>query len=455
MMKRVVASVFFFACLFTAPVYSHQLPSFTDLIEKSSPAVVQVDTSQRSASQSSFQMPRHNIPEIFGEKFKQHQGDPSNALASGTGFIISADGYVLTNQHVVDGADEIMIRLSDRREYEANIIGQDKRSDLALLKIEAKGLPAVEFADTSKLKVGEWVLAIGSPFGLDYSASAGIISAIGRSIPTETGDNYVPFIQSDVALNPGNSGGPLLNLEGKVVGVNSLIFSRSGGSIGLSFAVPANVALKVIKQLKSKGYVERGWLGIYIQDVDKNLAESFGLDKPVGALVAQVEPESPAAKAGLGPGDVVLRLNGQDIVHSGDLPHVVGLLAPGEIITVEVIQKGIANKLDIVIGSLPKVVEQATSLLKPDRLGLIISSIGDDGLGSWRTGVLVETVAKGSAADVAGIFKGDVIMQLGYSSIDNPSEYYEVVKKVPVGEPVAIRLIRHGRSIFKSLLVSQ
>ena len=256
-----------------------------------------------------------------------------------------------------------------------------------LLKIQAKNLNALKFANVDELKVGEWVLAIGSPFGLDYSASVGIVSAIGRSIPTDMGDNYVPFIQSDVALNPGNSGGPLLNLEGDVIGINSLIFSRSGGSIGLSFAVPANVAAKVVEQLKSKGYVDRGWLGVYIQDVDKKLAESFGLDKPTGALVAQVEPNSPAYKAGLEPGDIVLSLNGEKIIDSGDLPHVVGLLAPGDKIKAVLIHKGKKKILNIVVGALPTLEPKAKSLIKPDALGLIIAEIEDDGMGSWRTGV--------------------------------------------------------------------
>lgn len=453
MLNRVMGFVLFMGCILSAPVFSHGFPNFTQLIEKASPSVVQIDTAQRSENQNSSGFTKHNIPEIFGERFKQRQEESHDALSAGTGFIISNDGYILTNHHVVDGADDIVIRLSDRREFQAQIVGVDRRSDLALLKINAKGLPAAEFADVSQLKVGQWVLAIGSPFGLDYSASVGIVSAIGRSIPTDTGDNYVPFIQSDVALNPGNSGGPLLNLEGKVIGINSLIFSRSGGSIGLSFTIPANVALKVVEQLKSKGYVERGWLGVYIQDVDKNLAKSFGLEKPIGALVTQVEADSPADKAGLRPGDVVLKLNDQDIVDSGDLPHVIGLVAPGEIITAEVIQQGKARQLKIVIGALPKVGSQVESLIEPDRLGLIVSKIADDGLGSWRTGVLVEQVVANSVADKAGLFKGDVIMQLGYHSIDNPSEYYKTVDILPVGEPVAIRLVRQGRSIFKTLQI--
>ena len=441
--------------LLSTNVYAHGLPGFASLIESSSPAVVQIDTAQSHITNNSnenTQQPQRNIPSIFGDQFKQ-QGESNVALAAGSGFIISSDGYVLTNYHVVEGSDETVVRLSDRREFEARVVGVDRRSDLALLKIEATGLTALEFANVDQLKVGEWVLAIGSPFGLDYSASVGIVSAIRRSIPTDMGDNYVPFIQSDVALNPGNSGGPLLNLEGKVIGVNSLIFSRSGGSIGLSFAVPSNIAVRVVEQLKAKGYVDRGWLGVYIQDVDKKLAASFGLKKPIGALVAQVEPNSPADKSGLEPGDIVLSLDGQDIIDSGDLPHIVGLLAPGDKITAVLVRKGKKKSLDITIGALPKVESQVKSLIKPDKLGLVVAEIEDDGLGSWRTGVLVVDVAPNSAASKAGIIRGDVIMQLGHNSIDNPSDYAEAAKKLPIGGPVPIRLVRQGRSMFKSLEV--
>jgi len=449
-------TIIFSVTLFSTNVASHGLPDFTSLIETSSPAVVQIDTTQNHTinnSNKNSQQPPRNIPDIFGEQFKQQQGEPNVALAAGSGFIISSDGYVLTNNHVVEDGDEIVVRLSDRREFEAKVVGVDRRSDLALLKIEADGLTALEFANVDQLKVGEWVLDIGSPFVLDYTDSVGIVSAIRRSIPTDLGDNYVPFIQSDVALNPGNSGGPLLNLEGKVIGVNSLIFSRSGGSIGLSFAVPSNIAVRVVEQLKSKGYVDRGWLGVYIQDVDKKLATSFGLKKPIGALVAQVEPNSPADKSGLEPGDIVLSLDGQKIIDSGDLPHIVGLLAPGEKITAVLVRKGKKKSLDIIIGALPKVEPQVKSFIKPDQLGLVVAEIEDDGLGSWRTGVLVVEVAPNSVASKAGIVRGDVIMQLGHNSIDNPSDYVEAAKKLPIGDPVPIRLVRQGRSMFKSLEV--
>ncbi len=452
MLKQFAYFFLLVSLFFTSPVFSHGIPGFTSLIESTSSAVVQIDTTESTSGRNLPQTPPRNIPGIFGEQFKQ-QEESNVALAAGSGFIISEDGYVLTNNHVVDGANNIVVRLSDRREFDAKIIGVDRRSDLALLKIEAKKLNALKFANVDQLKVGEWVLAIGSPFGLDYSASVGIVSAIGRSIPTDMGDNYVPFIQSDVALNPGNSGGPLLNLDGEVIGINSLIFSRSGGSIGLSFAVPANVAVKVVGQLKSKGYVDRGWLGVYIQDVDKKLAESFGLDKPTGALVAQVEPNSPADKAGLEPGDIVLSLNGEKIIDSGDLPHVVGLLAPEDKIKAVLIHKGKKKTLNIVVGALPTLEPKAKSLIKPDVLGLIIAEIEDDGMGSWRTGVLIVEVFPGSVASKAGLVKGDVVMQLGYHSIDSSSDYFEAIKRLHKGEPVAIRLIRQGRSIFKSIEV--
>ena len=261
-----------------SPAYA-QLPDFTDLVEAASPAVVKINTLSRGQQQRSPQMPQDQIPERLRELFEQRQGPQTRrpARSMGSGFVISDDGYILTNHHVVDAADEIQVLFSDRREYTAIVVGSDRRSDLALLKIEAKNLSALEFADSDTLRAGAWVVAIGSPFGLDYSVTAGIVSAIGRSIPTEKGENYVPFIQTDVAINPGNSGGPLFNLEGQVVGINSQIYSRSGGSIGLSFAIPSRVAMGVIEQLKDRGIVQRGWFGVAIQEVTNSLAESLQL----------------------------------------------------------------------------------------------------------------------------------------------------------------------------------
>lgn len=433
-----------------SPAHGHELPNFTGLIESSSPAVVQIDTVDVSAAQDFDLSPRRHIPEIFGDHFKEFDG-ADKTISTGSGFLISSDGYIVTNAHVVDGAEEIIIRLSDRRQFEATVVGVDQHSDIALLKIEEKGLPHLLFANIDELKVGEWVFAIGSPFGLDYSASVGIVSAIGRSLPTDKGDNSVPFIQSDVALNPGNSGGPLLNLEGNVIGVNSLIFSRTGGSIGLSFAIPANVATRVVAQLRSKGYVDRGWFGVFVQDVDESIVKSLGLKKPVGALVVQVEPDSPAENAGLQAGDVILKLAGKEIVTSADLPQVVGLIAPGKRVVAVIQHEGDRKTVDVVIGVLPKAELVASALVNPDRLGLIVSDIDGDDAGSWKKGVLVDKVVPGSVADRAGLMIGDVIMQLGYNSIDSPSDYYAAVEGLSLDETVAIRLVRDGRSIFKSL----
>jgi serine protease Do len=433
--------------------YGHGLPSFTELIEAASPAVVKIETIQVEKIQSVPQLRRNDIPEIYQDLFEHRRGRPKDGGSMGSGFLISPDGYILTNHHVVEGADEIVIQLLDRREFDAKIVGFDQRSDLALLKIDSDNLPALKFAKPDKLKVGEWVIAIGSPFDLDYSASAGIISAIGRSLPTDKGDNYVPFVQSDVAINPGNSGGPLLNLDGDVVGVNSQIFSRTGGSIGVSFSIPVSVAVEVVDQLKSKGRVDRGWLGVYTQDVDKDLTRSLGLKKPHGALIAQVEIDSPADKAGILAGDVVVSLNGQDIIESSDLPHVVGLISPGRKVTADLVRKGKTITLDIVIGVLSSADPVVKVIDHPDKLGLIITAVDDAEVSRWRRGVLVKLVASDSSAHHAGIRQGDIIVQLGYNSIDSPEQYYEGIETLPKGEPVTIRLIRQGRSIFSSIQV--
>lgn len=339
------------AALYISQSNQQDLLNFNELIETTSPAVVKIDSVQKIIGTGMAQMHERNIPDMFR---KPHEdGEPGEAHATGSGFIISSDGYVLTNEHVVENAHEVIIKLIDRREFEAKVIGIDHRSDLALLKIDAEDLPKLNFADPGKVKVGDWALAIGSPFGLDYSVSAGIISAIGRSIPTKNGDNYVPFIQSDVAINPGNSGGPLLNLDGEVVGINSQIFTHSGGSIGLSFAVPAGVAVDVVSQLKLKGRVDRGWLGVYVQEVDKSLARSSGLTKTQGALVAQVEVGSPADVAGIQAGDIILYFDNEEIIESGDLPHVVGLLSPGSQIKAQLIRGKKKKTLDVIVGTLP------------------------------------------------------------------------------------------------------
>jgi len=333
--------------------FAHDGPDFNELITKASPAVVRIDTSQEFEDVAFPSPPEQSLPDTYHDFFEHRSGENPETRATGSGFIISEDGYVLTNQHVVSGASQISIKLIDHRIFEAQVVGMDARSDLALLKIDAQKLPMLEFAAPESIKVGQWVVAIGAPFGLDFSASVGIVSAIGRSIPTEGGDNYVPFIQSDVATNPGSSGGPLLNLAGRVVGINSQIFSKpGGGSIGLSFAIPSGIAMEVIRQLKDKGRVARGWLGVYARDVDKKLARAAGLDQTLGAFIAQVEAGSPADKAGIQAGDIILSLHTRKIINSGTLPQVAGLLVPGDQVVAELIREGVRQRVTITIGEL-------------------------------------------------------------------------------------------------------
>ncbi len=296
-------------------------------------------------------------------------------------FIISPDGYILTNNHVIADADEILVRLADRSELKAKLIGTDPRSDVALLKIEGKDLPVLKLGKSQDLKAGQWVVAIGSPFGFDHTVTQGIVSAIGRSLPNE---NYVPFIQTDVPINPGNSGGPLFNLAGEVVGINSQIYTRSGGFMGVSFAIPIDVAMDVSNQLKSGGKVSRGWLGVVIQEVNKDLAESFGLEKPAGALVAQIQDDGPAAKGGLQVGDVILSMNGQPIVMSADLPHLVGALKAGSKADLEVIREGKRKNVELTVGAIPEEGKELEALPKSsverssNRLGVSVAELTEE-----------------------------------------------------------------------------
>lgn len=435
------------------------LPDFTDLIEQNSAKVVKITTTQ-TASSSRGVPDLRGVPAPYRRFFEEQQ--PRESQSMGSGFVISSDGYLLTNHHVIEGADEILVRLNDRSEYIAELVGTDPNSDLALLKIDASGLSAVEFADAKSLEVGEWVIAIGSPFGLDYSASAGIVSAIGRSLPKENGSNYVPFVQTDVAINPGNSGGPLFNMKGQVVGVNSQIYTRSGGYMGLSFAIPANVAKDVIKQLKNNGTVVRGYLGVVIQDVDADLAESFNLDKPAGALVSRVIAGAPAEEAGFEAGDVVLKFNGQHIEFSHDLPHQVGLIAPGTKVNVEVMRRGKIKKLKVTIGELNSdgVASQHSGQATKTRLGLNVRDLDADerrqldeiGDGDLR-GALVTHVEPGSSAAKAGLVPGDIIIQLGFDSVENVKDYVKVAKSLKKGKIVPLRFYRRGYISFRTIKV--
>ena len=457
MLKKfiLVTSFFFFVI---SPVQA-QLPNFADLVEDVSPAVVKINTVIIGRKPQGQQNLKGQLPEIFRELLEQRnrqQQPPRDARSMGSGFVISEDGYILTNHHVVDQATEIQVLFADRREYTATIVGSDRRSDLALLKIDATDLPTLSFAEADELRAGDWVLAIGSPFGLDYSVTAGIVSAIGRSIPTEKGENYVPFIQTDVAINPGNSGGPLFNLDGEVVGINSQIYSRSGGSIGLSFSIPTSVALTVVDQLKKNGTVQRGWLGVVMQDVDKALAESLELGKPQGALINAVEPDGPADDAGIVPGDVIVRFNGQPIIDSGDLPHVVGAIAPGKKVKVEVYREGKRKTINVKVGALDKDgAKVADRRNGADRLGLAVEKLADQERQQLRLrgGIVVVEVSPESAAANAGLRGGDIIVQLGYSRIDDLDEYQQVIAELPKDTPIAIRFYRQGRAIFRTIQI--
>jgi len=343
------------------------LPDFTLLVKKNAAAVVNISTTWKQEHSPQ----RHKIPDIpknspFYELFEKFLGEIPKGPHSfseersslGSGFIISKDGYVITNNHVVKEADEIIVTLKDRSVFNAKIIGTDESSDIAVLKINGEDLPTLTLGDSSKLEVGEWVLAIGSPFGFNHSVTAGIVSALGRGLKNE---KYVPFIQTDVAINPGNSGGPLFNLKGEVIGINSQIYSRSGGSIGLSFAVPINVVTNVYRQLRDQGHVSRGWLGVYMQDVARELAESFGMEKPYGALVARVQSKSPAEKAGIEISDIIVRFDGNEVSLSSDLPPMVGITPIGSTVPVEVIRRGKKQILQITIAKLPEQYELAAA----------------------------------------------------------------------------------------------
>src|SRR6185436_2275942 len=348
-----------FAMLSSAALaQARDLPDFTRLVEDQGGAVVNISTTQAVRRAAVPQVPGMEDEEMleFFRRFipRQQPGQPGpgpgaprpESRSLGSGFIISADGYILTNAHVVDGADEINVKLTDKRELKAKVIGADRRTDIALIKVDASGLPVVRFGDATKLKVGEWVLAIGSPFGFENTVTAGIVSAKGRSLPQE---NFVPFIQTDVAINPGNSGGPLFNLRGEVVGINSQIYSRTGGFMGLSFAIPSDVALDVQKQLKEKGRVARGRIGVVIQEVTRDLATSFGLDRARGALVNSVEKGSPAEKAGVEATDIIVSFDGKQVEASSDLPRIVGSTRPGSSVPFEVYRKGSVKKLSITV----------------------------------------------------------------------------------------------------------
>ncbi|MFL9710720.1 DegQ family serine endoprotease [Methylobacillus sp. Pita1] len=449
------------------PVLAKELPDFTELAEKQGAAVVNISVTQVMQSGpggSPFQgLPEDEALNEFFRRFgipgfpgvPRGQSGPQQpeykSQSLGSGFIISNDGYILTNAHVVREADEVIVKLNDKREFKAKIVGADRRTDVALLKIEATGLPKVTIGNPEQLKVGEWVVAIGSPFGLESTLTAGVVSAKGRALPQE---NFVPFIQTDVAINPGNSGGPLFNLKGEVVGVNSQIYSRTGGYMGLSFAIPIDVAIDVSNQLKASGRVARGWLGIGIQEITKDLAESFGMKNTNGALVAGVEKGSPAEKGGLEAGDVVVKFDGKAVNVSSDLPRIVGATKPGKQVPVEVLRKGASKTLSITLGEMPadkdEVVPASQPNAKPEsnRLGLTLRELTPQQRRNLNgRNALVVVDAQGAAAQ-AGIRRGDLVLALNNTEVQSLEQFTKQVNAVQAGKTVALLVQRENNTLY-------
>ena len=443
-----------------AMAQSRTLPEFTDLVEQVGPSVVNIRTLEKVTSRGGpdaagqeemleffrrFGLPIPNAPRQAPNPQRPHSEEQPRGV--GSGFVLSADGLIMTNAHVIDGADEVLVTLTDKREFKAKIIGADKRSDVAIVKIDATGLPAVKVGDVSRLRVGEWVMAIGSPFGLENSVTAGIVSAKQR----ETGD-YLPFIQTDVAINPGNSGGPLINMRGEVVGINSQIYSRSGGSMGISFAIPMDEAVRVSEQLRATGRVSRGRIGVQIDQVTKEVAESIGLGKPQGALVRSVEAGSPAEKAGVEAGDIITRFDGKTVEKSIDLPRMVGGTKPGTRSTLAVFRRGHSKELTVVIAEIDADKPAKKAADKEDKpkassagqiLGLVVSELTDAQKKELKIKGGVKVDAASDAAARAGLREGDVIIQLANTEVNNVKEFEATVSKLDKSKAVNV-LFRRG-----------
>jgi len=447
-------------------VAANNLPDFTTIVDRSKDSVVNISTSKKVNGDN---IKKHlQIPEIpegspFGELFKKFFDQDNfgfrdrETSSLGSGFIISRDGYVLTNHHVIDGADEVIVRLNNREEYVARVIGSDKDSDIALIKIDGKNLPVLKFGDSNALKVGEWVLAIGSPFGFDHTVTAGIVSAKGRSLPN---DNYVPFIQTDVAINPGNSGGPLFNMDGEVIGINSQIYSRSGGFMGLSFAIPIEMAVDVAEQIKNTGHVSRGWLGVLIQEVTRELAESFGMKTPHGALVAKVMEDSPAEAAGLQVGDIIVGFNGTLVPRSSALPPMVGRTPIDKLATVSVIRDGKKRDIEVKIAQLPSDLTRASlgsdhpaPVIEKSALGLSVKDLDPQTERKMKveSGVIVTDVEANGAASQAGIRQGDVISMIDSRSITSAEEFEKIAGDLEKDKAVAVLIQRDNGPVFLAL----
>jgi len=431
-----------------------ELPSFADLVEAQGGKVVNISTTTTIDQPNNIPVPENDPFYDFFRRFAPPGGGGERESRSlGSGFIISSDGYILTNSHVVAAADDITVKLNDKREFTAEVIGVDPRTDVAVIKIDADNLPAVSIGDPDKLRVGDWVLAIGSPFGFESTVTSGIVSAKGRSLPQE---NYVPFIQTDVAINPGNSGGPLFNLDGEVVGINSQIYSRTGGFMGLSFAIPINVAIDIADQLKTDGRVKRGRIGVVIQEVTAELAESFGLDAPRGALVNRVEKGGPAQKAGIEVSDVILKFASEDVKSSNDLPRIVGQTKPGSIVEVELWRDGKLKTLTIKVGEIPADENaSAKSNSQKERaknevpeLGLVVSDLTSQQLKQQELqgGIRIDKVS--GVGQKAGLRSGDVILALNNDDVESVEQFVKLMDQYSEARSIALLIHRGGGSLY-------
>ena len=464
-MKTLIKSFLIIILTSSTSLYAQLPDNISELVDQSAPAVVNITAKKEISQRSSFgyggipdeMLERFGIPRDFREMPQQRR----ESVSFGSGFILKSN-YILTNFHVVEDATEVVVSLSDRREYKAEVVGVDPLSDLAVLEVDGKDLPAVNVGNSDKLNVGDWVIAIGSPFSFDFSVTAGIVSAKGRSIQNNNIGNYVPFLQTDVAINPGNSGGPLFNLDGDVVGINSQIYSRSGGYQGLAFAIPINVALDVADQIINNGEVSRGYLGVRMSEVDSDLADALGMNKPYGALINDVEEGESADNAGLVPGDVIIEFDSKEIKFSSDLPHVVGQIKPDSRAKAKVIRDGKEITLDFVLGELPISSEQfipAKTQQSSDPLGLKVADIDRDNpsMTNMPEGVIVSRVNPNSAAS-GKVNRGDVITMIQYKGqkymVYDVDSFNQALSNFSTNNKIAIHLIRNGTRLIRSVTLN-
>ena len=464
-MKTLIKSFLIIILASSSSLYAQLPDNISELVDQSAPAVVNITAKKEISQRSSFgyggipdeMLERFGIPRDFREMPQQRR----ESVSFGSGFILKSN-YILTNFHVVEDATEVVVSLSDRREYKAEIVGVDPLSDLAVLEVDGKDLPAVNVGNSDKLNVGDWVIAIGSPFSFDFSVTAGIVSAKGRSIQNNNIGNYVPFLQTDVAINPGNSGGPLFNLDGDVVGINSQIYSRSGGYQGLAFAIPINVAMDVADQIINNGEVSRGYLGVRMSEVDSDLADALGMNKPYGALINDVEEGESADNAGLVPGDVIIEFDSKEIKFSSDLPHVVGQIKPNSSAKAKVIRDGKEITLDFVLGELPVNSEQfipAKTQQSSDPLGLKVADIDRDNpsMTNMPEGVIVSRVNPNSAAS-GKVNRGDVITMIQYKGqkymVYDVDSFNQALSNFSSNNKIAIHLIRNGTRLIRSVTLN-